>query len=261
LQWNIGAEIVAKENLEKPWKKKEEIDDLYLRTDIHEMFSSTVPTYDLLNHVFSLNIDRMWRRKLVKRAALPSDGHLVDLCTGTADVAIVFAKKRPDITVTGVDFSLQMLARGKQKVDDAGVAGRVELQEADALHLPYENDTFDAATVAFGLRNLPDWPGGIREMARVVEPGEKVLILEFSPAPPTLFGKLYLWYMRHIMEPLGAKVSGYWKTYGYLYSSITHFLRADELASHMRDAGIAEVEVERLTSGIAYIHSGVKHAT
>ena len=238
--------------------REHKLGDLYRRTNVWEMFSSTVRTYDFLNHLFSMNIDRLWRRRLIRLLDLPVNGELLDVCTGTGDVAIAVAKKRRALKIVGVDFSQEMLYGARRKIDAAGAGARVELLLADATNLPFADNRFDAATVAFGLRNLTDRSAGISEMTRVVKSGGRVAILEFTPPPDGLFGSLYDWYMRKVMAPVGARISGYWKMYGYLYSSITHFLRPRELEDRMRAAGLRHVTSRRLSGGIAYIHLGVK---
>lgn len=242
----------------EPAEENPEVEELHKQTDVHEMFSRTVKTYDLLNHVFSFNIDRLWRNKLIALANPPEDGRLLDLCCGTADVAIAFARKYPGCRIVGADFVEEMLVRGREKVAQRALSDRIELVQADAMSLPFEDDSFHALTVAFGLRNLPDHLAGIREMVRVVRPGGTVLILEFAPPPDTLFGRSYRWYLRNIMPPVGAKISGYWPTYGYLYSSVSNFLTPGALADDMRGSGLEDVTVKKLSGGIAYIHAGRK---
>ncbi len=235
-----------------------DLDTLHESVDVHDMFSRVVKTYDLLNHLFSFNIDRVWRSRVVRLAAVPRNGKVVDVATGTADLAIAFARAHADCRIEGIDFVREMIDRGREKVAKTGFADRIELSEGNALSLPWENSRFDVATIAFGLRNLNDFPGGIREMTRVVRPGGKVIILEFSPPPGTLFGRIYNWYLRHIMPTLGGKVSGWEPTYGYLYSSINAFLDHEALAALMRAEGLTAIEMVRLSGGIAYIHAGVK---
>jgi len=149
-----------------------------------------------------------------------------------------------------------MLARGHEKVARAGLSGRIELVLGDAL--PWADASFDAASIAFGLRNLKDFEGGIREMARVVRPGGKIMILEFSPPPPTLFGRTYRWYLKHVMPALGGRISGWKPTYAYLYSSINAFLDQEALAKLMTSLGLGRIEIVRLSGGIAHIHAGIK---
>lgn len=235
-----------------------DIDTLYRSVDVHDMFARVVKTYDLLNHLFSFNVDRLWRARVVRMAELPPDGRVADIATGTADLAIAFARAHTDCIVKGVDFVEQMLVRGREKVERIGLGARIELIHADALSLPLESNSFDAATIAFGLRNLDDFAGGLREMTRVVRPGGKVMILEFSPPPDTLFGRAYNWYLKRVMPGLGGKVSGWEPTYGYLYSSINAFLDHNALADLMRSEGLDRIEIKRLSGGIAYIHAGIK---
>ncbi|HUX49925.1 MAG TPA: ubiquinone/menaquinone biosynthesis methyltransferase [Spirochaetia bacterium] len=237
---------------------KESIDTLYQSVDVHDLFARVVKTYDLLNHVFSFNIDRAWRTRAVKAAALPANARVLDVATGTADLAIAFARRHPDCRVDGVDFVEEMLERGRQKVIRALLGDRVVLSHGDALSLSCESDSYDAAAIAFGMRNLTDVPAGIREMVRAVKPGGTVVILEFSPPPATLFGRVYNWYLKHIMPAIGGKVAGWGPSYGYLYSSINAFLNHDALADRMRSEGLTDIQVKRLSGGIAYIHSGTK---
>lgn len=171
------------------------------------MFSRVVRSYDLLNHLFSFNIDRAWRTRLVRMANLAPGSRVADIATGTADLAIAFARACRDCRVSGVDFVSEMLARGHEKVARGGLSDRIELVFGDALSLPWADASFDAASIAFGLRNLKDFEGGIREMARVVRPGGKIMILEFSPPPCTLFGRTYRWYLKHVMPALGSRIS------------------------------------------------------
>ncbi len=222
------------------------------------MFSRVVRTYDLLNHLFSFTIDRAWRTRLVRMANLAPGSRVADIATGTADLAIAFARACRDCRVSGVDFVGEMLARGHEKVARAGLSDRIELVLGDALSLPWADASFDAASIAFGLRNLNDFEGGIREMARVVRPGGKIMILEFSPPPRTLFGRAYRWYLKHVMPALGGRISGWKPTYAYLYSSINAFLDQEALAKLMTSVGLGRIEIVRLSGGIAYIHAGIK---
>ena len=235
-----------------------DIDTLYQSIDVHDMFSRVVRTYDLLNHLFSFNIDRAWRARVVRMANLAPGSRVADIATGTADLAIAFARACRDCRVSGLDVVSEMLARGHEKVARAGLSDRVELVLGDALSLPWADASFDAASIAFGLRNLNDFGRGIREMARVVRPGGKIMILEFSPPPRTLFGHAYRWYLKHVMPALGGRISGWKPTYAYLYSSINAFLDQEALAKLMTSVGLGRIEAVRLSGGIAYIHAGIK---
>jgi len=220
------------------------------------MFTEIAPSYDLLNHLLSLNVDRLWRRTLVQRAELPAGGAVLDACTGTADVALGFARGVPTARVVGVDRSAGMLRFGQRKIEKVG--GRVELLECDVLELPFTTGTFDAVTIAFGLRNLPDYARGLGEMTRVLRPGGKLLVLEFCPPQGGIALRGYKFYLKNVLPLIGGLISGSARAYRYLAESIDDFLTRDQIVAMLRDAGLAEVHGQRLTGGIAYIHSGRK---
>jgi demethylmenaquinone methyltransferase/2-methoxy-6-polyprenyl-1,4-benzoquinol methylase len=226
--------------------------------DVHDMFERIVPTYDFLNHFFSLNIDRRWRRRLVKLAAVPPNGTVLDICTGTADVAVAFARSQPTTRIVGVDFSEKMLARGAEKITASGCADRIKLQVGDAASLEIPDNAFDAVCVAFGLRNVENREKGIAEMTRTAKPGGKVLILEFVPPRDTVFGSMYGWYLRNVMPAIGGIISGFRPSYTYLHSSISEFMQPEEIIAVMERTGLIDCAAERLTGGIAYLFHGVK---
>jgi demethylmenaquinone methyltransferase/2-methoxy-6-polyprenyl-1,4-benzoquinol methylase len=222
------------------------------------MFSEIAPRYDLLNHVLSLNIDRLWRRDLVRAAGLPVDGRVLDACTGTADVAIGFARQLTDGYVVGVDRSGGMLAVGRQKIGKTDLDGRIELLEGDILDLPFADGVFDAVTIAFGLRNLPDYAEGVCEMARVLKPGGKLLILEFCPPEKSLYLKGYKFYLQRVLPFVGGIISGSRRAYRYLATSIGEFLTVESVRELMGTAGLSDFSARKLAGGIAYIYSGEK---
>lgn len=228
------------------------------KTQTPRMFSAIAHRYDLLNHVLSANVDRRWRRKLVEMAAVPPGGAVLDAATGTADVAIEFSRRSAAGRIAGLDLSSGMLAVGSDKLRDAGLGDRIGLVEADVMRLPYAGDTFDAVTIAFGLRNLPDYAAGVAEMARVLRPGGRLLILEFFPPRTGLFLRGYRFYLGSVLPLIGRVVSGSREAYRYLARSIEDFVPHADMRAMMTAAGLADVEPHRLTGGIAFIYTGRK---
>jgi demethylmenaquinone methyltransferase/2-methoxy-6-polyprenyl-1,4-benzoquinol methylase len=222
------------------------------------MFSAIAPRYDLLNRMLRAGRDRAWRRAAVSATALPREGILLDVCTGTADMALEAARRFPDARIVGVDFSRAMIALGAAKIERARLAGRVQLQVAPAEALPFPDGSFDSVTVAFGLRNVPDRPRGLREMRRVLRPGGRAVVLEFTTPPFPLFRGLYLWYFHRVLPWIGRIVSGHPTAYSYLPASVADFPSPEGLAAWMRSAGFAEVSYRLMTGGIVAIHVGVK---
>jgi demethylmenaquinone methyltransferase/2-methoxy-6-polyprenyl-1,4-benzoquinol methylase len=222
------------------------------------MFSAIAPRYDFLNRVLSAGRDRTWRREAVAATALPRQGALLDVCTGTADMALEVARQFPDARIIGVDFSHPMIALGAAKIERARLADRVRLQVAPAEALPFPDDSFDAATVAFGLRNLPDCLRGLREVRRILRPGGRAVILEFTIPPNPFFRWVYLWYFHRMLPRIGRLVSGHPSAYSYLPASVSDFPSPQGLAEWMQEAGFSEVPYRLLTGGIVAIHVGVK---
>lgn len=226
------------------------------KVDTPTMFSEIAHRYDLLNHMLSLNIDKRWRKRLVGAAAAAHGARILDACTGTADVAIEFAKAIPDSRVVGIDRSQGMLAVGRDKLVRSGLDDRVELCEGDVLDLPFDDGEFDAVTIAFGLRNLPDYARGVSEMARVLRPGGRLLVLEFAPPTHGLYLKAYNFYLQNLLPVIGGVVSGSWKAYRYLASSIGDFLPKDRILELMRAEGLANVGAQTMAGGITHIFCG-----
>ena len=222
---------------------------------VRRMFSSIAPRYDLLNHLLSLNIDRLWRRRAVDRLEwerAPS-GTYLDNCAGTLDLAIELAGRRGfQGRVVGSDFTFAMLAGGLHKLERLAVAPVC----ADALALPYPEASFDGATVGFGVRNLADLDAGLREMARVLRPGARLVILEFTTPHWQPFRALYTFYFLRILPLVGRMISKHGSAYSYLPESVMRFPEPPELAQRLRAAGFARVEWARLTGGIAALHWG-----
>ena len=215
------------------------------------MFDGIAKRYDLLNRIMSFGIDRSWRRALV--AAMPSDGLILDLATGTADVGLALAKAHPHSKVMGVDPSIQMLDVGREKVRKLNLSDRVTLVEGDARCLPFEDNTFAGSCISFGIRNVPDRLQGLREMARVTQPGGPVVILELSEPEGGLLGLPARLHVHYLVPFLGALLSGH-SEYRYLQRSIAAFPPADEFVALMAQAGLECATARRLTFGAAYLY-------
>ena len=228
------------------------------RSQTPRMFTDIAHRYDFLNHALSLNIDRRWRRTLVRAAEVKAGERVLDVATGTADVAIEFVRGTPAGSITGLDPSSGMLDVGRTKLArDPATDGRVRLIEGDALALPFPDACFDVVTIAFGLRNLPDYDRGVREMARVLRPGGRLLVLEFLP-PSGAARVLFRSYIATVLPLVGRAVSGSPEAYRYLASSIAEFVPSAEVRELLAGAGLESVATRRLTGGIAGLHRGVK---
>ncbi len=224
---------------------------------VRRMFAAIAPRYDLLNHLLSLNIDRWWRRRAVDRLEWEREpeGVYLDNCAGTLDLAVELAR-RPGFHgyVIGSDFVWEMLKGGEGKLNDVPISRSC----ADALALPYPDSAFAGATVGFGVRNLADLDAGLHEMARVLKPGARLVILEFTTPGWQPFRALYLFYFLRVLPLLGRLVSKHGSAYSYLPESVIHFPEPPELARRMETAGFANVEWRTLTGGIAALHWGVR---
>jgi demethylmenaquinone methyltransferase/2-methoxy-6-polyprenyl-1,4-benzoquinol methylase len=223
------------------------------------MFGEIAPWYDLLNHLLSLNVDRYWRRKTVRMVPLSDEGLILDLCTGTGDLALAYDKASGGKSrIVAADFSHPMLVLARGKAKRAGNNGWLTFVEADAQRLPLPDDLFQIVCVAFGLRNVADTDRGLREMVRVCRPGGNVVVLEFSEARQP-FRTLYSWYLRYLLPRVGQALSrSRHGAYNYLPASVGEFPSAEALLERMRDAGLSKVRFRRLTFGIATVYMGTK---
>jgi demethylmenaquinone methyltransferase / 2-methoxy-6-polyprenyl-1,4-benzoquinol methylase len=224
---------------------------------VRAMFSDIAPRYDLLNHLLSFNVDRRWRRRAIQALQwerAPA-GQYLDLCAGTLDVATELAARRGFAgRIVGADFAEPMLRAGRAKVGGQPVFPVT----ADALLLPLKDASCAGAIVAFGARNLSDLDAGLREVARVLAPGARFVILEFSTPRHAVIRSGYHLYFHHLLPRVGGLISGNRGAYRYLPESVSRFPSVTELAQRMRNAGFREVEWETLTFGIAAIHVGVR---
>jgi demethylmenaquinone methyltransferase / 2-methoxy-6-polyprenyl-1,4-benzoquinol methylase len=223
--------------------------------EVRTMFGAIAPRYDLLNHLLSLNRDRAWRRRAVDRLldGAPADGVYLDACAGTFDLSVELAARRGFAgQVLGFDFSLPMLLAGRSKLN-----GRAILPAcADALRLPLPDASVDGVMVAFGVRNLVSVEDGLREFARVIRPGGKLVVLEFMTPQWQPFRGLYLFYFRRVLPLVGRALSRHDSAYRYLPESVLRFPEPPALAEQMRAAGFGSVDWEQMTGGIVAAHVG-----
>ena len=226
---------------------------------IERMFNSIAPRYDVLNRMLSGGVDQQWRRVVMKEVLDSQPQRLLDVATGTADLALMAARKGVP-QVIGVDIADQMLEVGRRKVSKADLDRRVELLNGDAEKLPFSDKQFDVATVAFGVRNFEDLAAGLRQIHRVLRPGGKLIVLEFSRPRVFPVKQLYAFYNRFILPAVGKLVSGDSGAYTYLPESIAVFPEGDEFLNWMDEAGFTQRKARRLTFGIASVYVGHRAA-
>ena len=219
------------------------------------MFDAIAPRYDLLNHLLSAGIDRRWRKRAIASLGLTGRETLVDVCTGTADVAL---DAHGAARIVGVDFAGAMLTLGLRKVHAAGHTRRIVLVRGDAMRLPVRDHSADAATVAFGIRNVQRPEVACAEMARVLRAGGRLAILEFGVPRIPGVSALYLWYFRNVLPRIGRLISGHTGAYSYLPASVGTFPPPAEFITLLRQAGFTDVRAVPLTFGIVYLYTAVK---
>jgi demethylmenaquinone methyltransferase/2-methoxy-6-polyprenyl-1,4-benzoquinol methylase len=226
---------------------------------IRAMFGNIARHYDLLNHLLSLNVDRYWRWRTTQLAP-PGDGPILDVCTGTGDLALAYDRAaKGKVPIVGTDFCLPMLLPARTKTQQQKATGRIRYIEADTQHLPFPDGSFELTTVAFGLRNVTDTDRGLAEMVRVTRPGGRVAILEFSQPRHWLFGPLYRAYFRWVLPAVGQLISRSRESaYRYLPASVMEFPDGEALAERLRQHGLTEVRWHPLTFGIATLYVGVR---
>lgn len=227
---------------------------------VREMFDSIAPAYDFMNRAMTMGVDGLWRRRAVDAVAAEQPLHVLDIATGTGDVAIALARRMPEARVTGIDLSEGMIAVGRRKVERAGLAGRVELLQGDSMAIDLPDASVDAVTVAYGVRNFEHLDRGYAEMLRVLRPGGLLCVLELSTPRGRLTYPLYRFYTRHVIPAVGRMVSRDVRAYSYLPESIAAVPQGDAMCALMLDAGAAEACARPMTFGACTLYTARKKA-
>lgn len=225
---------------------------------IQQMFGAIAPRYDFLNRLLSFGIDRRWRTKAVSLLKYRESSRILDVATGTGDVALEIALRTPaSVKITGADFCREMVDLGALKVAASPYADRIDLKVAPCEDLPFASDTFDSITIAFGIRNVVDRKLGLAEMWRVLRPGGRMIILEFSTPSSQFFRQLYYFYFRRLLPIVGGVFSRY-NAYKYLPDSVLEFPSQEEFSQILSEVGFRNIHLHELTFGIATIYVGEK---
>ncbi|MFN4300018.1 MAG: bifunctional demethylmenaquinone methyltransferase/2-methoxy-6-polyprenyl-1,4-benzoquinol methylase UbiE [Thermaurantimonas sp.] len=241
-------EMEVKPYSDKAGSKKEQV---------AEMFDNISPKYDFLNHILSLGIDRGWRKKLLRLASKAKPKTILDVATGTGDLAIALAELKPNCII-GVDISEGMLSYGHKKIEKKGLKGLITLQKGDSEALEFADNTFDLVTVAFGVRNFERLEAGLAEMLRVTKPGGKIYILEFSQPQGFPFAQLYKFYFKNILPLVGRWVSKDSRAYSYLPDSVEVFPYGVAFSNILKYLGYKNIRLHPLTFGVATIYEAEK---
>lgn len=228
------------------------------RRDIWRMFDRIAPRYDLLNHLLSLNRDKAWRKRMGQLLPDGKNLSVLDLATGTGDQLLALYETGRVGFGVGLDMAAEMMAIGMKKIEARGLADRLTMVRGDASVIPFADSSFNAVTITFGIRNLVDVRAGLTEMVRVLKPGGRALILEFSLPKNRLLRRMYLVYFRHLLPRLGAVISGDRQAYRYLNQTVETFPYGGEFCALMQEVGFSAVTAHPLTLGIATIYRGDK---
>lgn len=245
-QTNPAAKIVpdAQSNLSK-------------KEQVAEMFNNIAGKYDFLNHLLSMGIDRGWRKKAIAEIAKVKPGNILDVATGTGDLAIAAASLNPK-KITGVDIAEQMLEVGRKKVAERGLTPIITLQSGDSEAMPFATDSFDAVTCAYGVRNFEHLEAGLKEMSRVMRPGGKLAILEFSKPKAFPFKQVFQFYFKYILPTLGKMVSKHSRAYTYLNESAMAFPEGEVFCQALERCGFKDAKARPLTLGITTLYTATK---
>ncbi len=244
--------------MERKYPPVEEVSESERIGMVKEIFSTVTRRYDFLNHFLSLRRDVAWRRATAERMRFFKTNRLIDVATGTGDLAIAAARHYPSVEVAGVDFVQEMMDVGREKVGKNGLGERIRFLRGDALHLPFPDGFFDVASMAFGIRNIPNRIGALQEMKRVVVPGGQVMILEMTaPGTPYVRG-LYRKYLVRVLPRLATPFSRNPAAYHYLADSILHFPSPAAFARELEESGLVRIEKLAFDFGITNLHIGYK---
>lgn len=225
---------------------------------VQEMFDSIAPAYDFMNRAMTMGIDKLWRGRAVKMIESTCPGRLLDVATGTGDLAIRLARTIPGCKITGIDLSEGMLGVGRHKVEEAGLGDRIDFAQADCLGLPFDDCSFDCVTVAYGVRNFERLVDGYREMARVLRPGGMLCVIELSTPRGWLTGPMYRLYTRHVIPFVGRMISKDVRAYSYLPESIAAVAQGEAMLELMREAGLRDAVFRPMTFGACTIYTARK---
>jgi demethylmenaquinone methyltransferase/2-methoxy-6-polyprenyl-1,4-benzoquinol methylase len=231
------------------------------KQQVAAMFDNIAPKYDFLNRFLSAGIDTIWRKTMIRELeSIAPPKRVLDVATGTADVALQTIKqlKINDLKIIGLDLSAEMLNIGRQKVAQKGLSDRIELIQGDSEKLPFENNIFDAVTVAYGVRNFENLERGLTEIGRVLQPEGKIVVLEFSKPTGFLFGNLFQAYFKYVLPVIGRLTSNDPRAYNYLFESVQVFPAGNDFLKILEKSGFKSTRCKQLTFGICSVYTGFK---
>lgn len=229
-------------------------------SQVRDMFDSIAPSYDLMNRLMSFGLHRRWLKKAIDIVVKDSPAEILDVATGTADVAIAMARRLPEAHITGIDLSQGMIDVGLKKIEAAALSDRITLRRADCLSLPYDDNSFDAITVAYGVRNFERLADGYAEMLRVLRPGGRITVIELSTPQNRLVKPFYNLYTRHIIPLIGRAVSHDLRAYSYLPESIAAVPQRADMTALMQSVGFADATFHTMTFSTCTIYTAIKPA-
>ena len=228
------------------------------KQQVEEMFNDIAGRYDFMNRFLSMGIDTYWRKAAIRKLTVSRPHRILDIATGTGDLAIMAARQFPEAQITGIDISTGMLERGRQKIANLLLNKQIELLEGDSEAINFTDGTFDAVTVAFGVRNFANLEKGLGEMHRVLKPGGRVVILEFSKPCQRVFSSLYEFYMKLVAPGVASWLTRNKEAYQYLHNSVKAFPEGEAFLHVLQQSGFKEISLKRLSLGICTIYCGTK---